>query len=343
MRPLSPLNVPRVAPPADLAQPPADAVRTPSSIDPRHVLLSKVVTAGIGAAHPRAVDVVTAHYTAWATDGTTVVDSRTRGKPAVWIPNQLMEGLSSGIQLMVVGEKRRLWIHGAMGHEWATDMLVYDVELLAIAPAPAGPTHHEISTPPAGVTRTSSGLGFSVIRAGTGSERPKPTSTVTIHYTAWTTAGTELFDDSVARDTPVTVAVDALIAGLTEGLQRMVIGEKTRFWIPAELAYAAPMPRAAVVIDVELVAIQRAVAGPPGTVRVHSNSPDAVYTLILPDGTPREGKGPRAFPDAAPGHYRIKPAALPLYTSALAASPADMTLAPGGNLDITLNYLPSAQ
>jgi FKBP-type peptidyl-prolyl cis-trans isomerase len=338
--PLSPLNVPRIAPPADVAQPPADAVRTPSSIDPTRILLSKVVTAGTGAAHPRAADIVTVHYTEWTADGTTLDDSRSRGTPAVWIPNQLMEGLSAGIQLMAAGEKRRLWIPPSMAHEWASGPLVFDVELMAIAPARDQPIPAEIGAPRADLPRTASGLGFSVLRVGTGTEHPKPAATVTIHYTAWTSNGLTIFDDTVARDAPLTVAVDTVMPGLSEALQRMVVGEKSRFWIPPALADTPGPGPMSLVFDVELLAIQRAAEGRAGTVRVHCNSPDAPYALVLPDGTVRNAKGPQAFADTVPGRYRIKPTVIPLYTIGTVASPPDMMLAPGGTLDITIAYVP---
>lgn len=334
------LHVPQTPPPADLAHPPADAIKTPATKDPSHVLTSKIVTRGPGDARPGPTNVVTVQYTAWATDGTTIDDSRSRGTPATWIPNQLMEGLSSGIQLMVVGETRRLWIPVNMCHEWATDTLVYDVELLAIAAAPPWPAPAEVGTPPADATRTASGLAFKVLRSGTGADRPKPTSTVTMHYTEWTTSGTTIYDDSIARNAPLTVAVDLVMPGLSEALQRMVVGEQARFWIPADLAYAPPMPRAALLFDVELLAIQGATAGAPGTLRVQSNSPDAAYDVIMPDGTMRRGKGPQRFADAMPGRYRIKPESLRSYATGIVASPADLTLAPGATLDITINYVP---
>jgi peptidylprolyl isomerase len=251
-----------------------------------------------------------------------------------------MEGLSTGLQLMTAGEKRRLWIPQAMCHEWATGPIVYDIELLAIAPPPPWPAPAEVIEPAPDATRTPTGLAFKVLRKGTGSEHPKPASTVTIHYTEWTKSGTEIYDDSVARDAPLTVAVDLVMPGLSEALQRMVVSEKTRFWIPEDLAYAAPIPRAALLFDIELLSIQQAIAGPSGTVRVRSNSPDATYDVILPDGTPRRAKGPLDFGDLPPGQYRIKPQVLRSYATGIVASPADMSLAPGGTLEITVTYAP---
>ena len=49
-----------------------------------------------------------------------------------------------------------------------------------------------------------------------------------------------------------------MIPGWTEGVQLMVVGEKTRFWIPEELAYEGRRgaPAGMLVFDVELIAIQ---------------------------------------------------------------------------------------
>jgi peptidylprolyl isomerase len=337
---ISPLTVPRVAPPADVAQPPADAIRTPSSIDATRILLSKVVAPGSGATHPRPTDVVHVHYTEWDADGATLDDSRSRGTPAVWIPNQLMDGVSLGLQLMVAGETRRLWIPQSMAHEWAAGTLVFDIELLTVASGPDQPDRDEIGAPHATVPRTSSGLAFTVLRAGSGTEHPKPAATVTIHYTAWTSNGRIVFDDTVARDAPATVAVDALMPGLSEALQRMVVGEKTRFWMPPGLAETPGPSPAALLFDIELLAIQDNLEGRPGTVRVHMNSVDAPYLLVHPDGTAQPAKGPHTFADSAPGRYRIKPTAIPLHTIGTVAAPADMTLEPGGTLDISVNYVP---
>jgi peptidylprolyl isomerase len=46
-----------------------------------------------------------------------------------------------------------------------------------------------------------------------------------------------------------------VIAGWTEGVQLMVVGEKRRFWIPEKLAYkgAQGAPQGMLVFDVELI------------------------------------------------------------------------------------------
>ena len=100
-------------------------------------------------------------------------------------------------------------------------------------------------------------LASRVIQAGTGSQNPGATSTVTVHYTGWHTNG-EMFDSSITRGAPASFPLNRVIAGWTEGLQLMVPGEKRRFWIPEDLAYGgrSGYPAGLLVFDVELISIQ---------------------------------------------------------------------------------------
>ena len=119
-------NIP--APP-DVAAPPSDAERSSSG------LASKVLTAGTGRTHPRASESVTVHYTGWTTDGAMFDSSVSRGAPSSFPLNRVIRGWTEGLQLMVVGEKRRFWIPEDLaygGERPPLGMLVFDVELLAI-------------------------------------------------------------------------------------------------------------------------------------------------------------------------------------------------------------------
>ena len=85
---------------------------------------------------------------------------------------------------------------------------------------------------------------------------------MTVHYTGWLTNGT-MFDSSVARGAPASFPLNGVIGGWTEGVQFMVVGEKRRFWIPANLGYGdrgfgnGVIPGgASLVFDIELLAIQ---------------------------------------------------------------------------------------
>ena len=123
------------------------------------------------------------------------------------------------------------------------------------APIPAPP---DVAKAPADASVTPSGIASKVLTPGTGTAHPTGTSSVTVHYSGWTTDG-QMFDSSVARGTPATFPLNQVIKGWTEGVQLMVVGEKRRFWIPGGLAYdnspRAGAPKGMLVFDIELIKI----------------------------------------------------------------------------------------
>ena len=115
--------------PDDVAAPPDDAETSASG------LASKVLEAGSGSVHPGGTSNVTVHYTGWTTDGRMFDSSVARGQPSTFPLNRVIRGWTEGVQLMVVGEKRRFWIPEALaygGRRPPFGMLVFDVELIAI-------------------------------------------------------------------------------------------------------------------------------------------------------------------------------------------------------------------
>ncbi|PYJ09323.1 MAG: peptidylprolyl isomerase [Verrucomicrobia bacterium] len=250
-----------IPPPDDVAAPPADADKTASG------LASKILTPGKGRLHPSKTDLVTVHYTGWTTDGKNFDSSLSRGKPASFPLDKVIAGWTEGVQLMVTGEKRRFWIPEDLAYKGKegrpAGMLVFDVELISFTPVAlpetsSDPTKapEDVRRPPADAKRTASGLSYKILKAGSGSGHPESTSTVTVHYSGWTTDG-KLFDSSYSRHQPATFQLNRVIPGWTEGVQLMVVGEKRRFWIPEALAYAGKGPvDGDLVFDVELIAIK---------------------------------------------------------------------------------------
>jgi peptidylprolyl isomerase len=110
-----------------------------------------------------------------------------------------------------------------------------------------------------GVQTTASGLQYLVLTKGTGTVHPGRTDMVKVHYHGTLIDGT-VFDSSVDRGEPIGFGLDQVIPGWTEGLQLMVVGEKTRLFIPSNLAYGnrnmgAIGPGSTLIFDVELLGI----------------------------------------------------------------------------------------
>ena len=117
-----------------------------------------------------------------------------------------------------------------------------------------------VAAPPADALKTRSGLASKVLRIGVGMARPSLRSRVVVHYTGWTPDG-KPFDSSLERGAPAEFMLTQVIPGWTEGLQLMTVGEKRRFWIPADLAYAKdyskpPEMRGMLVFDIELLQVK---------------------------------------------------------------------------------------
>jgi FKBP-type peptidyl-prolyl cis-trans isomerase len=247
-------------PPADLSAAPADAVKSDSG------LVSKVTAKGTGTDHPKDGDTAKLNLSLWTSDGQLLQSTAQQGAPADIPLEQLrIGGLAEGIKLMVAGEKRQLWISSklAFGDNPPPGApaggLVVEAELISIkAGLPAPETPSDVAAAPADAEKTSSGLASKVLAKGTGTTHPKASDTVTVHYSGWTTDG-KLFDSSVKRGEPTSFPLTGVIAGWTEGVQLMVVGEKRRFWIPGNLAYGEKSeggrPGGLLVFDVELIKI----------------------------------------------------------------------------------------
>lgn len=269
--------------PPDVAAAPADAEKTTSG------LASKLLKPGTGKDKPNEWDEVVVHYTGWTKAGKMFDTSMKGGDPVSFGLGEVIKGWTEGMQLMVKGEKRRFWIPSALAYGDTarggapTGDLVFDVELLEIKPGKmpiAAPD--DVKEAPKEARKTASGLSYKVLTAGKGTKHPSATSKVRVHYTGWTTAG-KMFDSSVMREKPAEFMLNRVIKGWTEGVQLMVEGEKTRFWIPGELAYGDKparegAPAGMLVFDVELLDIV--------------GTPDGGAAVVMPGANPHGSAKP---------------------------------------------------
>ena len=113
-----------------------------------------------------------------------------------------------------------------------------------------------------GVKVTKSGLQYKVIQSGKG-PMPKAEDTVRVHYEGKHVDGS-VFDSSIARGQPAEFHVGGVIAGWTEALQLMHVGDKWQLFVPPNLAYreqgtpGGPIgPNEVLVFEVELLEIKQ--------------------------------------------------------------------------------------
>lgn len=119
------------AAPADVAEAPADATKTPSGLAYKVMVPPK--EGGRGAS---SLATVTAHYVGWTTDGVKFDSSIERGEPATFPLDKVIKGWQEGVGSMGEGEVRRLWIPEDLAYQgregFPAGMLVFDVELIAV-------------------------------------------------------------------------------------------------------------------------------------------------------------------------------------------------------------------
>jgi FKBP-type peptidyl-prolyl cis-trans isomerase len=246
--------------PDDVARPPAAATQLP--LDMKRV----GVKPGTGKDKARQFDNVTFNYTVWDASGKMLDTTTTRERATTAPPYKESPALGEMLTSMTEGERARFWVAAERtavnGRQvpGAQGIVCYEVEVQKIAKAEhePPPTPPDVAKPPANAKKSAKGVFYRVLKATTdkGAQHPAPSDTVKVHYTGWTTDG-RMFDSSVLRGDKSTFNLKAVVAGWTEGLPLMAVGDTFRFWIPEELAYKGQpgKPKGMLVFDIELFEI----------------------------------------------------------------------------------------
>ncbi|MFD2157797.1 FKBP-type peptidyl-prolyl cis-trans isomerase [Rubritalea tangerina] len=277
------VNAANVETPGDVAAAPAGAEKTASG------LASKVLKKGTGAEKPGARDEVTVHYSGWTTDGKLFDSSVERGQPATFPLDRVIKGWTEGLQLMVVGEKRRFWIPADLaygenpGGGRPGGMLCFDVELLNIKKAPEAPkTPENVAAAPADAEKSPKGIPTQIVKKGEGEATPDAHDQVTVHYSVWLSDG-KLLESSKMNERPVVVSPDKLpIDGWSEAVQLMKKGETRRIWLSSAQAFGENPPPGApsgsVCFEIDLVDFKEMPAPPQAPADVAAAPADAEKT-----------------------------------------------------------------
>ena len=221
-------------------------------------------TVGTGES-PAAGSMVQVEYTGWLTDGK-LFDSSYKRPDSFRFPlgkGKVIPGWDEGVAGMKVGGKRRLVIPAELAYGSrerpnipANSTLVFDVELLGIAPPRVAPEKPQTVSK---LEKTETGLQYHDFVVGTG-PTPQPGAKVKVDYTGWLKDGTR-FDSSLERPHPISFELGKgmVIAGWDQGIATMKEGGKRQLVIPSELAYGdggrPPVipPKSTLIFEVELV------------------------------------------------------------------------------------------
>jgi FKBP-type peptidyl-prolyl cis-trans isomerase len=85
------------------------------------------------------------------------------------------------------------------------------------------------------VVELPSGLRYQIIKPGAG-DPPKPTDTIKVNYTGSLIDGS-VFDSSDRLGKPLEIELDKVIAGWTEGMQKIGKGGQIMLFVPPQLGY----------------------------------------------------------------------------------------------------------
>ena len=209
-------------------------------------------------------DMVYVHYRLMLEDSTIIDNSYDRGEPVSFKMGvgQVIDGWEKGIGLLKEGDKAIMIIppdlaygERAVGDIPAHSILIFDVEVVKIEPAPK-PLNVPAGTD---ITSTTSGLSYAVIEHGDGMMLITGMR-VRIHYNGFFEKDMTIFDSSYQRGEPIdfTLGKGMVIRGWEEGISKLRVGDKARLWVPYELAYGeqgrGPIPPATnLIFDVEVI------------------------------------------------------------------------------------------
>ena len=206
-------------------------------------------------------DTVTLDFIAWKASGERFHSSLEAGEPLIAPVHALFPGFRDVLVHAHEGDIVVIWVPQALGICPSGDPisgdLVFSLEISSVKhQTPGLEAPEDVAVPPDDAQKTASGLAYKCLSKGEGDEHPTASSRVRVHYTGWTSDG-EMFDSSVERGEPAEFGLNQVIAGWTEGVQLMAVGDKYRFWIPENLAYRGMpgAPAGQLTFDVELIAV----------------------------------------------------------------------------------------
>lgn len=253
---VAPQPRPADAPPNEA---PSDAEVTASG------LAMQVLTPGAGEQRPKLQDKVRLNFKAWNTSGKLNDGSEQRGGPVIFEVDGVIKGWSEALQLMRVGEKRRLWIPDHLTYPgrpgYPRPAALFEIELLEIlAGAAPEPAPADLAAAPKDAVKAANGLAWKRLHQGAkkanDAARPRAWDRVSLVYSGWAEDG-RMFSSSQRQ--AERFDMNTIIPSWRDALLQMSVGDKIRVWVPDALASHGRKgePPGRLVYDLELVSLEQ--------------------------------------------------------------------------------------
>lgn len=213
--------------PADVAAPPADALKTESG-----VAYKKLVVNEAGAA-VSADSIVKMHYTGWTTDGK-MFDTSTGDEPVTFSLGSLIPGMKDGLMVGKKGEKVRVWIPEELaykGREGSPQgMLVFDFEIVDVIDFVMPP-----KDVPSDAVKLENGLAYRIVKTTPDAKAISENDLVSLDFTGWTQKDGNRFQSSIELGEPLAAPVNSMFPGWKNILPKVHAGDEVEMWVPQEL------------------------------------------------------------------------------------------------------------
>jgi peptidylprolyl isomerase len=147
-----------------------------------------------------------------------------------------------------------------------------------------------VAAPPADAEKSDSGLATQKIADGVGTQNPGPDDIVKLRYTIWKPDGSVL--ESIEGNKSAMMSVSRMMPGWREAVQKMVVGESRRSWIPSSLGGGKIPEGSTYVIETTLLEVINGPGTPPDVAAVPDDATKTrsglAYRVIKPGNGARK-------------------------------------------------------
>ena len=211
--------------PADVAAPPADAIKTESGL-----AYKKLKTNEQGRA-VAASDLVKLNYTGWTTDGHMFDTSTDRPDPVIFSPENLIPGMNEAMTLAKVGESIRAWIPQDLAYTGQpgapAGMLVFDFDIIDVVTPTMPPANA-----PEDAIKLPSGVVYKIVKTSPGAKAIAETDLVELDFAGWTQEDGKRFHSSLEMNESLAAPVNTMFPAWKEVLPKVHVGDVVQMWVP---------------------------------------------------------------------------------------------------------------